>query len=258
MINIPKLGTSRPLIDCRTLKIADVLKELPAIPDYFTVDEIVGHDIPNPVYANDVIGDCVIAGQAHWMRRANYPDLGELLAVTEAEVKREYYLQCGWSGFCWDDVTKYAESGLVMLTSIKKLRNTGWTAGKALHKIDAFGSVNWQDYTHLKACIYLFNGAYTAVGLPAPASAEFQAGKTWSDLTGAVADWGYHCMDLNGIVRDGNTPLLEFITWGKKQYATVAWAQRYMTEVYALVDHKDNPASPVDTTKLQTYLASLN
>lgn len=254
-----KLGATVPRFDCRTLSISDVLKpELPPIPDQFTVDYLIGQVIPTPMYANDQIGDCVIAGQAHWMRRANYPDMGELLPITEAEVKREYYLQCGWSGLCFEPTGKYDDRGLVMLDSIKKLRNTGWRAGKAIHCIEAFGLVNWHDYNLLKACIYLFSGCYTAAGLPLSAQAEFNQGKTWSILIDPVASWGYHCMDLNGVVLDGGVPLLEWITWGKRQYSTVEWGLKYLTEAYALVDRKDNPDSPVDTKKLEAYLASLN
>lgn len=253
-----KLGARKPFYDSRTLMIADVLKpELPVVPEYFTVDELLGKDISVPMYGNDKIGDCVIAGQAHWMRRSNYPDLGELLAITEAEVKREYYKQCGWSGWCWDPTGPYDDDGLVMLTSIKKFRTTGWRSGKAIHKIQAFGYVNWLDYALLKACIYLFSGCYTAVGLPESAAVELDAGKTWSDVSGPVAGWGYHCMVLNGVVQDGNSSLLEWLTWGKRQYSTVEWAVRYLSEAYALVDDPDNPQSGVDTDKLEAYLESI-
>jgi len=255
-----KLGALAPVHDCRTLQIAEVLKlDLPPIPEFFTADELVGNAIPNPMYANDKIGDCVIASQAHWMRRSNYPDHGELLPITESEVKREYYFQCGWTGMCFDSVSKYAGRGLVMLPSLKKLRTDGWVAGKAIRRIHAFGSVNWNDYQLLKACMYLFLGCYTAVGLPKSASKQRGDKKIWSisDTDNAVASWGYHCMDLNGIVKDGNTPLLEWITWGSKQYSTVEWGLKYLVEAYALVDDKENPNSPVDMERLEAYLESV-
>lgn len=244
--------------DVRTLLIADVLKpELPAIPDYFIVDDLLGVNIDNPPYGNDVISNCVIAGQAHWMRRANYPDVGQVLAITTAEVKREYYLQCGWSGWCWDPTGQYDDDGLVVLDSLKKFRNTGWRSGKAIHKIKAFGMVNWLDYSLLKACIYLFSGCYAAVGLPNSAAVEFDQGMTWRELSNPVAGWGYHCMVLNGVVKDGSTPLLEWLTWGKRQYSTLEWGLRYLSEAYALVDDPDNPQSGIDTDKLEAYLESI-
>src|SRR5262249_5758863 len=125
-----KLGKSDAKRDDRNLMLAAVLRKArPALPKSYDFD--TNHPgIPTPMFANDEYGDCVIAGRAHQTLRFELIEQGSLLMIPTSAVVKEYKKETGG-----------ADTGLVVLDSIKLWRKRGWQVGTHTYKIKAFAEV---------------------------------------------------------------------------------------------------------------------
>jgi hypothetical protein len=87
-----KLGKAPAKRDKRNLQLSVVIKKLPAVPLQWDFDlDYAKSPIPLPMFLNDKIGDCVIAGRAHMSLRFEYFEQNcSILCVTDKDVLTEY------------------------------------------------------------------------------------------------------------------------------------------------------------------------
>lgn len=285
-----KLGGKPPRIDKRTIKMTTLLRPelLPPLPDAYDLDAVLGVK-DSFVFANDKLGDCVIAGRGHWTLRAESLEQKQQIAITDKEVTDEYFKESGG-----------ADSGLVMLDSLNKWRQDGWDIGGKTYTIDAFASIDCKNHDEWKYCIYLLSGVYLALALPITAQSQFSQGQPWDIVNpgspeSAPASWGYHCVYSPTWIAGENPPppppapgcilgtvtaiprLIRskihlakvaaynvigpvLVTWGVKQQASWNWCDTYCPEAYGIVDSADSwlgDSSPIDAKKLKELLSEI-
>ncbi len=236
------LGKAPPKKDERTLTLRAVMPvDKLAIPDSY--DNDAGKNIPTPMFANDVYGDCVIAGRAHMTLRFESAEQGRVIAVHDGDVIREYDRESGG-----------IDSGLVMLDSLKAWRR-GWTAAGENYDIHAFAALNPRDASEVKAAISSLSGAYVGVALPLSAQEEVQNRQPWTQISDNPGSWGGHCIYIPAYDQDG----LTCITWGQRQRMTWEFFAAYCDEAFAICDDRDKWLinSPVDVAKLDRLLAEV-
>lgn len=222
--NLPmKLGKAEAKKDSRNLRLSAIIKVIPKVPLEYDFD--VQHpSIPTPMYANDVYGDCVIAGRAHQTLRFELVEQSKILNITDKEVLKEYFKQTGG-----------VDSGLYLLDSISLWRKLGWVADKKRYWIKAFAEVNPKSKAEIKASIYTDLGIGLGLYLPASAARQLQLGQTWSVVAGSSSkpgSWGGHYVYVTGYTKSG--PVC--VTWGRKQSMTWGFLAKYCDEAYAIID----------------------
>src|SRR5437899_24368 len=167
-----KLGKLAPKHDPRTLHLVNYLRTgiLPKIP----TSKDWSSKVPNwPMFLNNQLGDCTIAGAAHmimdWSATSNIE-----IIPTDQDVLTAYSAVSGY-----DPATGANDNGAYALDVLNYWRNTGI----ARDKIFAYAACEPRNHSHVKASVYLFGGCY--IGLALPLSAQNQA--IWS-----VPSWGMH------------------------------------------------------------------
>lgn len=243
-----KLGKKVIRLDTRTLMLAKYLPAVPVAPESMGYIKKVKKW---PMYLNDSLGDCVIAGAGHmveqWTVYAGAPTL-----LTDQDILVGY-----------EQVGKYVpgvpstDQGCDMLTALNYWRNTGFGG----HKIYGYAKVNLSNLAEVKQAIYLFGNLYLGVQLPLAVSS---AKKIWSAPTTGPAEeriagsWGGHCIPVVGYGATGST----VITWGNKMAMTWEFFKVYADEAYALlsldwIGSNKLAASGFNFTQLQQDLSVL-
>lgn len=240
-----KLGKAVAKKDKRNLKFATLLKAPPALPKSYDFDT-THPGIPTPVFANDTLGDCVIAGRAHQTLRFEDIEQGSVLMITDKDVTREYFKETGGP-----------DTGLVVLDSLNLWRTKGWKVGKKKYKIQAFAEVDYTDHDQVLQGIFGDVGIGIGVQLPNDAKEQIQTGQPWDVTTGpgsAKGSWGGHYVYIPGYTPDG--PVC--VTWGRKQQMTWAWLDKYCDEAYAIFDAKNHfKKTMIDQKKISAFLKTL-
>jgi len=286
-----KLGKLPPIIDKRTIKLVDKehpersvlrLELLPPLPETYDIDESLGGIEDNFVFNNSKYGDCVIAARAHHTLRFEKYEQGVQIPITDEEVVNQYFKETG---------SPDRDTGLVLLTSLKRWRNEGWEVGGKTYTIYAFASVDWHDRIEVKHCIHLLNGINFGMVVYQKDIDQFRAGEGWrlTDSNGSFQGRHgvYGCQykdsgtaklaellavqakenggkvkmwipqqDIIGYTEDG----IWIMTWGVKQFATWEFFEARCDECYTIVDNKDiwmGDDSPVDVEKLDRYLEEI-
>lgn len=240
-----KLGKAPVQKDKRNLKLATLLKAGPTLPASYDFDTTHA-GIPTPMFANDTVGDCVMAGRAHQTLRFEDIEQGSVLMITDKDVLKEYYKETGG-----------ADTGLVVLSSLKLWRSKGWKVGKHSYKIKAFAQADQTNHDEVLQAIYGDVGIGLGVQLPTDAKNQIQTGQPWDVTTGpgsVPGSWGGHYVYVPGYTPDG--PVC--VTWGRKQQMTWAWLDKYCDEAYAIFDAKDSfKKSIIDKAKITAFLKTL-
>lgn len=241
-----KLGKAPAKVDLRNLKLAAILKAPPKVPAEFDFD-LKHTGIPLPMFANDVLGCCVISGRAHQTLRFEDIEQGSVITITDEEVRNEYFEQTGG-----------ADNGLVVLDSLKAWRKAGWSAADQLLKIKAFAQINQTNHAEFKKAIFLDVGVGIGLSLPKSAQQQMQAGKPWDVVTGPKAkpnSWGGHYVFCPGYTKKG--PVC--VTWGQRQQMTWAFIDKYCDEAYAIFDDVNTAKlkAALNIKKLDSFLAAL-
>lgn len=240
-----KLGKAPAKRDGRNLKLATVMKAVALPPEY---DFDVKHKaVPTPMFGNDELGDCVIAGRAHQTLRFELMEQGKLIKIGEADVEKEYFGETGGG-----------DTGLVVLDSLKIWRTPGWKVGSRKYKIKAFAQVEPKNHTQVKRAIFLDIGIGLGLGLPKTAQAQFAAGKPWDVVSGsgsAFNSWGGHYVYVSGYTKTG----IVCVTWGRKHAITWKFLDKYCDEAYAIIDavNTAKKKAGIDQKKLDAFLDAL-
>jgi hypothetical protein len=218
-----KLGKAPAVRDRGTVAFVNLLRAAKALPSKYDFDA-THPGIPTPMFANDTLGDCVIAGRAHQTLRFEDIEQGSVLMIKDSDVTKEYFKETGGP-----------DSGLVVLDSLKRWQSTGWKVGTRSYKIRAFASIEFKKHQQVRQAIYSDVGVGLGVQLPTAAQAQIQAGQPWSVTTGPDAkpgSWGGHYIFVPGYTAMG--PVC--VTWGRKQQMTWDWLNKYCDEAYAIFD----------------------
>ena len=241
-----KLGKAGAKRDKRNLKFATLLrKKLPKLPTSYDFDTKHA-GIPTPMFANDELGDCVIAGRAHQTLRFELIEQGSVLMIPDTTVAAEYKKETGGP-----------DSGLVVLDSLKLWRTKGWKVGTHNYKIQAFAQVDFTDRGEVKQSIFADVGIGLGLQLPKSAQKQIQTGQRWEVTTGpsaAPGSWGGHYVYVPGYTSAG--PVC--VTWGRKQQMTWSWLNKYADEAYAIFDARNRfKKSMIDTGKIAAFVKTL-
>jgi len=241
-----KLGKCPAKKDKRNLKFATLLRmAAPALPKSYDFDT-THSGIPTPMFANDVHGDCVMAGRAHQTLRFEDIEQGSVLMINDKEVLKEYFKETGGP-----------DAGLVTLESLKEWRKKGWKVGKHTYKIQAFAEINYMSRDEVRQAIFANVGIGLGLQLPIAAQNQIQTGQPWDVTSGPDSkpgSWGGHYVYVSGYTPAG--PVC--VTWGRKQQITWAWLSKYCDEAYAIFDAKDSfKKTVIDKNKITAFLKSL-
>jgi hypothetical protein len=221
-----KLGKAPAVRDKDTVAFASLLRAAKALPAKYDFD-LTHPGIPTPMFANDTLGDCVIAGRAHQTLRFEDIEQGSVLMIKDSDVTKEYFKETGGP-----------DSGLVVLDSLKRWQAKGWKVGTRNYKIRAYATVDYKNRTQVRQAIYADVGVGLGVLLPKAAQDQIQSGQPWSVTTGpdaAPGSWGGHYIFVPGYTKLG--PVC--VTWGRKQQMTWDWLNKYCDEAYAIFDAAD-------------------
>jgi len=241
-----KLGKAPAKKDPRNLRFAAVLNAAPTLPPAYDFDE-KHPGIPTPMFANDTLGCCVIAGRAHQTLRFEDIEQGSVLMITDKDVTKEYFKETGG-----------VDSGLVVLDSLSVWRHSGWKIGKHTYKIQAYAEVSRADHAQVRQAIFANVGVGIGVSLPLCAQKEMQTGQPWATTTGpgsTPGSWGGHYVYISGYTPAG--PVC--VTWGQKQQITWKWLDKYCDEAYAIFDAKNIfKKSMIKTAAIKSFLETVS
>lgn len=220
MMNPYRFGKLPPKVDYRTLRFVNYVTQ--DIPEPNEAVDLLGRVYSNlgdqrtnllfPMYANDEIGDCTVAGAAHgitvyhgMVTQRHVPDLVNV-------IKTYYHLTGG------------GDTGLYMLDVIRYWR----TEGIEDSKIFAFTTISHTNHIHVKQAISLFGGLLIGFQCHEKVVEEFADRKPWKP--GKLINAG-HAVYVTGYDNDG----VDVLTWGSTQRGTWEWWDTSVDEVYALL-----------------------
>jgi hypothetical protein len=241
-----KLGKKPAKRDRRNLQLKAILRAPVKVPDEYDFDtEHVG--VPMPVFANDRVGDCVIAGRAHQTLRFELVEQHTVITITDGDVLKEYFLETGGP-----------DTGLIVLDSLKRWRTRGWRAAGARYFITAFAEIDREAPSEVKRTAFTDLGVGLGISLPLTAQKEFEAGKPWAATTGpgsSPGSWGGHYVYVTGYTTLGPT----CVTWGQKHRMSWAFFAKYCDEAYAIIDALDTAKKrrALNGAKIESFLDSL-
>jgi len=241
-----KLGKAPVKRDRRNLKFAAILTAPVPLPAEYDFD-LQHPGIPTPMFANDVYGDCVIAGRAHQTLRFEDIEQGALITITDKEILKEYLKETGGE-----------DTGLVVLDSLNLWRRKGWIAAKRRYKIKAYAQIAQTNHEEVKRAIFMDLGVGFGLSLPRTAQVQIQTGRPWDVASGpgsAPNSWGGHYVYVPGYTKTG--PVC--VTWGRKQQMTWAFVDKYCDEAYAIIDAVNTPKKKraLNAKEINTFLATL-
>ncbi len=113
---------------------------------------------------------------------------------------------------------------------MKYRKSTGLIdANSNRHKIGAYLALEPGNTDHLLAALYLFGAVGIGIQFPNSAMDQFNAGKPWSVVQGAQIEGGHY------IPLVAHRTYLECVTWGRIQYMTMQFYQKYCDEAWAIL-----------------------
>ncbi len=209
---LPKKYDSRNLQFAKYLKLA-VLPPIPTKIDYS--DGITGWGM----MLNDKIGDCTIAAVGHLIEAWS----GGKTIVPDLTIQNVYSAISGY-----DPVTGKNDNGCAELDVL----NYWYTTGVNGDKIGAFAEVNINNPVDINTALYLFNGLYIGVNLPASAEQEFENNQPWVVVNGSPIEGG-HAIIIVGY----DQTYYYAVTWGAIVAIDPTWISTYMDEAYAIISN---------------------
>ena len=251
MTDLPNAAPAQPslaatLTDPRTLHLENYLTisklHLPK-----TVDWTGKKTTPWGMMGNWDLFDCLCAAAGHMIECWTANTTGEEY-IDDNSVLNAYIALTGY-----DPITGQNKTGVGFTNLMKYWRSTGISN----HKIKAYTAVKYIKPELVRACIYLFGGAFAGLAMPKSLNTDLDI---WDimpgDLTGdnAPGSDGGHAIALFGY----DEQYITFVTWGKKKQLTWAFWQAYSNELYAVISpdffNGDKTALGFDVTTLEADL----
>lgn len=226
-----KLGAKLTPPDKRkpTVRLAQFLASpvnLPAEVDYWSNPAAI--TVMTEMYANNSLGDCVIAGKGHGIGLASAADGGPGIVFTDGDIKRTYFQ------FSPND------QGCNIPEVLDYFRDTGWDWGGKHYQIDGYVQVNFSNRDQVKAAIYLFGP--NTIGFSVPADWINGAGPNvvWTPTNSPIE--GGHDVTLCGYDAEG----VYLSTWGiagsadkSRRPVKMRWdaftSNAWLSEMYAVL-----------------------
>lgn len=186
-----------------------------------------------PMYLNDQLGDCTIAGLGHLFGALSvYGGSSEVL-FADSEIQTVYSRVGGYvpgqpstdqGCECIDVLNDNAANGITD------------TAG-TLHKIEAHAMLgNAADEMLVAQCLDVFGSLYVGFNVQQQIENEFSAGQVWTWTPGQPTIGG-HCVVLQRryATGPGIHGVLEYVTWGARQRADFGWQAGAVEEAHVVV-----------------------
>jgi hypothetical protein len=248
-----RIGKAPAKRDRRNIQLGYLLKveTQPRLPKQWDFDaDVAISPIPTPMFANDRVGNCLIASRAHMTLRFEYFEQGRVLDIPDTVVIREYHRE--------RNRLASEKKGLHMLDSLKAWRKLGWTIDRKKYRIFAFAEIDRKNVEEIKTAIHRLHGVYAGLALPNAAYEQIMRGQRWDLVPGPNGKpnpKNGHCVYLCGYTKAG--PVC--VTWGRKQAMTWDFFTACSDEAYAIVDARDPflKNSLVDIQQLKGMLAKL-
>lgn len=206
------------------------------------------------VYANDRLGDCVIASLMHRLAvySANDADGDGPILATDAEVVQQYNSFCG-----------PGDNGCNIPAVLDIARSAGYVAGGKRYKIDGYVSIDWRSRDLVKAALTLFGALCIGINLPS----AWAQNAIW-DVTGTSIVGGHDVPPIGfgdgAHVLGTNSDGVVIASWGRLYLIT--WpaftSTRWLEECYCILSpnwtNNDQLApSGVTVNELKADLAKL-
>jgi hypothetical protein len=182
-----------------------------------------------PMYLNDQLGDCTIAGAAHMLTAmcvyAGHPEPsfpGEVIQAAYSAV----------SGYVPGDES--TDNGADMQTVLEYLRQDGLAdATGKVHKVAGYALIGNPANEQLLGSVLEATGTvYYGIACPDSALTQFSAGEPWTYVPGPPPQDG-HCIVLQRRLATGTASAVdEWVTWGQLQRGTFGFAAHYGEEAY--------------------------
>lgn len=185
-----------------------------------------------PMYLNDQLGDCTIAGAGHLFGAlavyAGYPEP----LFSDQEITTAY---SAVSGYVPGDES--TDNGADMGTVLQYLHLTGMPdqTGK-LHKVAGYAAISdVTDETLLGTVLNTFGTIYLGINCPESAEQQFQQGVPWTVVPGSPDEGGHCIVQQRRYPSPGPAGADEWWTWGARQHVTFGFVAKYLQEAYVVV-----------------------
>ncbi len=175
-----------------------------------------------PMYLNDTLGDCTIAGAGHMVQAWTAYAKGEVTLPNSAILS--VYEAVG--GYVPGDPS--TDNGCVEQDVLAYLQQNGIGG----HKILAYAQVNVQDRAEMKAALNIFGSVYLGAQMPESAMQQTDAGQPWSVVPGSPIEGG-HCFVVQRW--DDSAAPLTVVTWGQLQRVTDGWWEANGDEAWVII-----------------------
>lgn len=230
--------------------------QLPVVSDSTDVDRAT-EVTAWPMYDNDNLGDCTVAGIAHVIGAMAVYGGHPLPLFADTEIIKVYSAVSGYN-----PVTGTGDNGATLQSVLDYVKTNGITdlAGKT-HTVVAYtalGTAN--DPTLLAEVLNSFGAVYVAINCPKSAQTEFGSVWTWQPCSPII---GGHCIGLHRRQPIGSTVGSSvFSTWGALQPVTPRFVKHYVNESWAIIsqdwiDANGDSPSGLDLAQLMTDMQSV-
>lgn len=191
-----------------------------------------------PMYKNDQLGDCTVAGMLHAISSmtAYSGQVPGGAMFTDEEAVKIYSAVSGY-----DPVSGANDNGAQLADVCKYMVQTGATdVNGKVHKLAAWAEItSFANLRLLKRVANAFGSVYLAINCPYSALDQFDAGKPWTVDPSSQIDGGHAICLQYSAVNTGTMDDETIITWGKEQKMNEAFARTYLAEAVALVSADD-------------------
>lgn len=167
------------------------------------------------MYANDRLGDCVLAGKHHSLGLWSGNDApNQVVLATDQEVVDAYHRICG-----------AGDNGCVITDVLDAFKSGGLMAGGQAHKIDGYVAVDWPDKLQTMVAMYLFGPLTIGVNLPQAWTSSDIWDVTNSQIVGGhdVCTVGYDAQGVT-IASWGRTYKITWAAWTSRKWLEECWA----------------------------------
>lgn len=194
-----------------------------------------------PMYGNDRLGDCTIAGAAHAMQAWNAEVNQNDALPTQGDVEETYF-----------SFTGGADSGCVEATVLQVWKATGMFNG---NRIIGYAPVATNSIPMLESSVAYYGACYVGIQCPESVQEQFIVGKPWTVVPGSPIDGG-HCIVLVGY--DAHAAYA--VTWGSVVEVTWPFLAAYLDEAWAIIPEEFEQAGKgpmLDLKALQADIGAL-
>lgn len=252
-----RLGKRRARYDRRTLQLANYTAAMPNPP---TSVNWARNITTWPMWLNDSIGDCTIAGCNRLRQIWTKNTLGTPAITSDADTLTAYEAVSGYT-----PGNPATDQGANMMDALNYWRNTGIGGDNLFAYAQAAPTLKRQ----VRQALWLFGGLYAGFALPRSAQTQTHPNGRWSQSVspssraGRPGGWGLHACTLSGY----GPNWIGVIPWGSPDvgYMTMTWQFlfTYCDELYACLSSQDwaeNSLAPsgFNLSQLQADLAKIH